>query len=92
MSSCQVIYRQKHSVYVKGHQNNSQTTRILPRRDRAPSFEINDGDLIVRCSVNLSDVRATCQTIFQLVRCYGDLSDAMATCQTICRHRVRCYI
>ena len=26
--------------YVKGHQNNLQTPRILPRRDHAPGFEI----------------------------------------------------
>ena len=26
--------------YVKGHQNNPQTPRILPRRDHAPGFDI----------------------------------------------------
>ena len=26
--------------YVKGHQNNPQIPRILPRRDHAPGFEI----------------------------------------------------
>ena len=26
--------------YVKGHRNNPQTPRILPRRDHAPGFEI----------------------------------------------------
>ena len=26
--------------YVKGHQNNLKTQRILPRRDHAPGFEI----------------------------------------------------
>ena len=29
---------QKHRVCVKGHQNNFQTSKIIPRRDRAPRF------------------------------------------------------
>ena len=32
---------QKHLVYVKGHQNNPQTPRILTRRDHGPGFEIH---------------------------------------------------
>ena len=29
---------QEHRVCVKGHQNNLQTSKIIPRRDRAPRF------------------------------------------------------
>ena len=29
---------QKHRVCVKGHENNLQTSKIIPRRDRAPRF------------------------------------------------------
>ena len=33
-----LISLQKHRVCVKGHQNNLQTSKIIPRRDRAPRF------------------------------------------------------
>ena len=36
---------QKHRICVKGHQNNLQTSKIIPRRDSAPVFKFLDPPL-----------------------------------------------
>ena len=55
-------------VYVKGHQNNPQTPRILPCLDRAPRFEIPGSatDAVLTCLV-WQIARNMAQEIKQLV-------------------------
>ena len=39
-----LLWLKKPLVYVKGHQNNPQSQRILSRRDHAPGFEMDGSD------------------------------------------------
>ena len=45
-------------MYVKGYQKNPHTPKILPRRDRAPGFEI-PGSAPVNYLVNWLNMTAT---------------------------------